>query len=123
VRGGSGGRGEEEVRRGDVDDEGEGLHAYLLHLPRRPQPRAVIADGSDLMAAVSSRRWRQPCAAIADRTKGMRRLASSRRHPGAAVAGRTTLRPRAPPPVREQRARGRKERERRKRERVLTWSP
>ncbi|XP_015639284.1 uncharacterized protein [Oryza sativa Japonica Group] len=29
---------------GDIDDEGEGVRAYLLRLPRRPQPRATIAD-------------------------------------------------------------------------------
>ncbi|KAB8106692.1 hypothetical protein EE612_041142, partial [Oryza sativa] len=85
--------------------------------------RATVRGGG--VAPPASRR----SSAITDRTRGTRRPASSRRleparrHRGAAVAGRTTLRPRTPPPVREQRARGRKERERRKRERVLTWSP
>nr|BAD45733.1 hypothetical protein [Oryza sativa Japonica Group]BAD45974.1 hypothetical protein [Oryza sativa Japonica Group] len=56
-----------------------------------------------------------PRVAVADRTRGTGRPASShrleptRRHPGAVVAGRTTLWPYAPPSVREQRARGRRE--------------
>jgi hypothetical protein len=29
---------------GDINDEGEVVRAYLLRLPRRPQPRAAIAD-------------------------------------------------------------------------------
>uniref|UniRef100_A0A0E0I7X8 Histone H2A n=1 Tax=Oryza nivara TaxID=4536 RepID=A0A0E0I7X8_ORYNI len=54
-------------------------------------------------------------ATVTDCTRGTGRPASShrpepaRRHPGATVAGRTTLWPRAPLPVREQRARGRRE--------------
>nr|BAC15507.1 hypothetical protein [Oryza sativa Japonica Group] len=79
--------------------------------------RATVRGGG--VAPPASRR----SSAITDRTRGTRRPASSRRpeparrHRGAAVAGRTTLRPRAPPPVREQRARGRKEREREEKKR------
>ncbi|BAT15380.1 Os11g0702600, partial [Oryza sativa Japonica Group] len=79
--------------------------------------RATVRGGG--VAPPASRR----SSTITDRTRGTRRPASSRRpeparrHRGAAVAGCTTLRPRAPPPVREQRARGRKERERGEKER------
>nr|XP_015626360.1 uncharacterized protein LOC107278551 [Oryza sativa Japonica Group]BAD17691.1 unknown protein [Oryza sativa Japonica Group] len=79
--------------------------------------RATVRGGG--VAPPASRR----SSAITDRTRGTRRPASSRcpeparRHQGAAVAGRTTLRPRAQPPVREQRARGRQERERGEKER------
>ncbi|EEC83566.1 hypothetical protein OsI_29218 [Oryza sativa Indica Group] len=39
---------------GDVDNEGEGVRAYLLRLPRRLQPRAAIADRTRGMRTVTN---------------------------------------------------------------------
>uniref|UniRef100_A0A0E0RJE2 Uncharacterized protein n=1 Tax=Oryza rufipogon TaxID=4529 RepID=A0A0E0RJE2_ORYRU len=100
----------------DIDDEDKDICASPPAAATRHHHRQQRLDGGGV-ESISV--MMAPDTTIADRTSGTGRLASSlhpnpaHRHSGATVAGRTTLRPCAPPPVREQRAR-RKEREKQK---------